>query len=128
MISQYIETALELERLDAQKCTDQTTKSEMNIRVRKHNKLAAKLLDTAKKINTEHPELKEDFFQLLYHQNKTVRNWVMFQILDAMDYDYEHRKKAMNAILNRLENNDDGFGAGTFEIWLGDHPEYRELL
>lgn len=62
MISQYIETALELERLDAQKCTDQTTKSEMNIRVRKHNKLAAKLLDTAKKINTEHPELKEDFF------------------------------------------------------------------
>lgn len=130
MISEYIETALEIERLATQKCTNKTTKLESYIRVRKHNKLAHKLLNIATIINTEHPELKEDFFQLLYHENREVRNWVMFQILDAMDYDFEHRKKAMEAIQNRVENPNqfDNFWHTTFEIWLGNHPEYRELL
>lgn len=41
------------------------------MQIRKHNKLADKLLNIAKKINTERPELKEDFFN--YYITKTER-------------------------------------------------------
>lgn len=126
MISEYIKTALELERLDS---TDTKTKLGGEIQIYKNNKLADKLRDTAIKINADYPELKEDFFQLIYHQNKTVRNWVVFQILDAMDYDFEHRKKAMSAIKNRVERAEESdLFPSMFELWLGHHPEYKELL
>lgn len=123
MIAQYVETALELERV---KNTKTVAKAETNALIRKHNKLADKLRNTAIKINNEYPELKEDFFRLLYHENTTVRNWVMFQILDAMDYDFDHRKKAMEAILKRRET--DWEIDMVFDALLDERPEYRELL
>lgn len=52
----------------------------------------------------------------------------MLQILDAMDYDFEHRKKAMKAIQKRVDDTDEDFSALTYEIRLGKHPEYGELL
>lgn len=123
IIAQYIETALELERM---KNTKTVTKAETNAWVRKYNKLAAKLRNTAIEINNKYPKLKEDFFRLLYHENTTVRNWVMFQILDAMDYDFDHRKKAMEAILKRKET--DWEVDMVFDALLDERPEYRELL
>ncbi len=69
LISKYIETALELERVDKIKCTSKTTKPEMYQMVRKHNKLADKLRGIAIRINTRYPELKEDFFS--YYTMKT---------------------------------------------------------
>ena len=123
MIAQYVETALELERMKGIKTTE---KAETNAWIRKYNKLADKLRNTAIDINNKYPELKEDFFQLLYHENTTVRNWVMFQILDAMDYDFDHRKKAMEAILKRKET--DWQVDMVFDALLDEHPEYRELL
>ncbi len=126
LISKYIKAALEMEQVDKVKCTGKMTKLELNSIVRKHNRLADKLRNIAIKINTDFPELKEDFFRLLYHENDNVRGWVMFQILDAMDYDYEHRKKAMEAIVFRKEY--DREINRIFEMWLNTHPEYRELL
>lgn len=126
LISKYIKAALEMEQVDKVKCTGKMTKLELNSIVRKHNRLADKLRNIAIKINTDFPELKKDFFQLLYHENDNVRGWVMFQILDAMDYDYEHRKKAMEAIVLRKEH--DREINNIFEMWLNTHPEYRELL
>lgn len=123
IIAQYVETAMELERIDEIKTADG---AKANALVKKHNKLADKLRNTAIDVNNKFPELKEDFFRLLYHENVTVRNWVMFQILDAMDYDFAHRKSAMEAILKRRET--DWEVDMVFDALLDEHPEWRELL
>lgn len=123
IIAQYVETAMELERIDEIKTADG---AKANALVKKHNKLAGKLRNTAIDVNNKFPELKEDFFRLLYHENVTVRNWVMFQILDAMDYDFAHRKSAMEAILKRRET--DWEVDMVFDALLDEHPEWRELL
>lgn len=121
IISLYIETALELERLDNIKTA---TRAASNAIVRKHNKLADKLIKIAIEVNTDYPHKKEDFFRLLYHENKTVRDWVRFQIIDNVDYDYAHRKEAMKSILEYKKE----MGELWFKMWLDYHPECRELL
>ena len=127
LILNYIEAAQEMERVDSVRFTNKTTKLEVALNVRKHNRLADKLRSIAIKINKNTPELKEDFFQLIYHENQNVRGWAMFHVLEPMDYDFEHRKKAMKAILERREY-DWELSDTWFKIWIREHPEFQELL
>ncbi len=98
--------------------------------VRKNNKLADRLRKIPQIIEQKQPELKEDFYQLLFHEKQSVRGWVAHHILEVMNYETEARKLALREIHDIVEHHEDRIKRLGNSMWLKDwykkHPEDLE--
>ena len=100
-------------------------------KVKENNKLADRLRAIASEIDKRHPDMKPDFYQLLFHEKATVRGWVAHHILEVMNYDDGCRADALKEIayISAHDKSIHGFGN---EIWLKqwfeEHPTDKNLL
>ena len=94
----------------------------------KHNRKVKRMDTIATEIEKSFPERKNDFQQLLFHENKEIRLWVAHHILERMNYERRYRKNALKEIrcIARTDKTVYGFGE---KIWLKDwykkHPKDR---
>ncbi|MBR6578824.1 MAG: DUF2019 domain-containing protein [Clostridia bacterium] len=99
--------------------------------IRQHNRLADRIRAMACEIDHMNPKIKRSFYELLSHENETVRIWVAHHILEVMNYDNMCRGKALKIISCVADKNDriNSFGNKMWlEKWLQEHPLDRELL
>ena len=99
--------------------------------VRQHNRLADRIRAIACEIDHMNPTTKLSFYELLFHENESVRLWVAHHILEVMNYDNTYRGKALKIIAYVADKNDGPDGLGNkmwLKKWLQDHPLDRELL
>ena len=99
--------------------------------VRQHNRLADRIRAIACEIDHMNPTIKRSFYELLSHENETVRIWASHHILEVMNYDNMCREKALKFI-SHIADTDDGIsGLGNkmwLKGWLKEHPSDRKLL
>ena len=99
--------------------------------VSKYNKLSDRKRKIAAQIEEKYPEIKDDFYKLLFHPRESVRTSVAHSILEIMNYEEEQNIEALKHIIYIAEN-----GEGTnqlgHEIWLKNwyetHPEHLNLI
>ena len=99
--------------------------------VRQHNRLADRIRAIACEIDHMNPTIKWSFYELLSHENETVRIWVAHHIREVMNYDTRCRGKALKIISCIADKNDRINSLGNkmwLEKWLQEHPLDRELL
>ena len=99
--------------------------------VRQHNRLADRIRAIAREIDHMNPTRKWSFYELLSHENETVRIWVAHHILEVMNYDNMCRGKALKIISCVADKNDRINSLGNkmwLEKWLQEHPLDRELI
>ena len=95
------------------------------------NQAAARIRFVAQEIEYEHPELKEQFKQLLFVDSITIRNWVAHHILEVMNYDDETRALALKEICIAKRECEPSYALGNkiwLEKWLMKHPDDALLL
>ena len=99
--------------------------------VRRHNRLANRIRAIAYEIDRMDSTTKMEFYELLSHENESVRLWVAHHILEVMNYDNMCRGKALKIISCVADKNDRINSLGNkmwLEKWLQEHPLDRELL
>lgn len=101
------------------------------IKVSQNNRRANRLRKIATLIEAKHPELKNDFYQFLFHENETVKLGSAHHLLEVMNYHNEHRATALKIIAHvaRTGNGPEGIGNQIWlKDWLSTHPEDECLL
>ena len=91
-----------------------------------HNKKVARMITIATEIEKSHPEMKDEFCNLLLHENQGIHIWVAHHILELMNCNKHHRKSALKIIRREAKNNKTANGFAE-KIWLKDwyksHPK-----
>ena len=121
LIFEYVTSVIEMDK------TDYADKKS----VRQHNRLATKIRAIACKIDSMDSTTKMEFYELLSHENESVRLWVAHHILEVMNYDNMCRGKALKIISCVADKNDGINGLRNkmwLEQWLQEHPLDRKLL
>jgi len=96
--------------------------------VKEYNRKVTRMRKIAIAIETDHPILKNDFCELLSHENSGIRLWVAHHVLEVMNCDKSYRKAALREIRYKakMDKTANGFGE---KIWLQDwykaHPKDR---
>ncbi len=100
-------------------------------KAKENNKLAARLRTIASEIDRRHPDMKPDFYQLLFHEKATVRGWVVHHILEVMNYDDRCRADALKEIAYISTHDKSVHGLGNkmwLKQWFEKHPIDKNLL
>ena len=84
-----------------------------------HNKKVSRMISIATEIEINHPELKDEFCTLLFHENQGVRIWVAHHILEVMNCNKHQRKSALKVIRYEAKNTKTANGFAE-KIWLKD--------
>jgi len=124
LITEYIEAVNEIERIHNLELADKKS-------VRKSNKLANRIRTIATEINRYHSEFKEEFYQLLFHENERVRIWASHHILEVMEYENVYRKNALKEIRRVAKNDKTVEGLGNkmwLQEWYSSHPKDKFLF
>ena len=124
LILEYISTAQAIDDIND---TGLVTKK----KVKENNKLADRLRAIASEIDRRHPDMKPDFYQLLFHEKATVRGWVAHHILEVMNYDDGCRADALKEIayISTHDKSIHGFGNEMWlKQWFEKHPTDKNLL
>ncbi len=93
-----------------------------------HNQKVKRMREIATEIEESCPELKNEFCEILTHDNREIRLWVSHHILEVMNCDKAYRKSALREIRHkaRTDKTANGFGE---RVWLKDwyktHPKDR---
>ena len=94
------------------------------------NRKVTQMRKIAIEIETNHSNLKQEFCQLLSHENDGIRLWVAHHVLEVMNCEKNYRKEALREIRYKAKTDKtaDGFGE---KIWLNEwykaHPKDRWL-
>ena len=124
LILEYVEAVKEMDKITNEHLGDMRE-------VRRGNRLGDRNRKIASEIEKKHPEMKPAFYQLIFHENASVRRRVAHHILELMNYENEYRKKALSVIVDVAEHSDGIEGLGNqmwLKMWLDEHPEDKELL
>lgn len=101
-----------------------------NKSVNDYNLKATRMRKIATEIETNHSDLKQEFCQLLSHENDGIRLWVAHHVLEVMNCDKSYRKAALREIRYKASADKTANGFGE-KVWLKDwyktHPEDRWL-
>ncbi len=114
LVEYYAEIAVEIEKVN-----------KPTINVKRNNKLADKLRKIAKTIETENPELKKEFYELLDYPNSSVRGWCAHHIIELITTEDNIKKRALSVII-QLSTEDTSIGMGErwwLDDWYKEHPE-----
>ena len=124
MVFAYVEAILEIDKIQESNLDDRK-------KTRQNNKLADRIRKIASEIECKYPEMKAAFYQLLFHENASVRIWAAHHIVEVMRYDNKCRKNALQEILYIAENDSSVDGLGNrmwLKSWLAEHLADKELL
>lgn len=124
LIREYIEKANIIAQLE-----DEDFENEDILLV--YNQTVARLRFIAKEIEYDHPELKEQFKQLLFVDSITIRIWVAHHILEIMKFDDSIRKIALKEISVAVKESEPSYALGNkiwLEKWLKENPDDAILL
>ena len=100
-------------------------------KIKENNKLADRLRAIASDIDSRYPEMKPEFFQLLFHEKAAVRCWVAHHILEVMNYDDRCRAEALKKIVYISTHDKSINGLGNkmwLKKWFEIHPTDKNLL
>ena len=93
---------------------------------REHNRKVNRMRRIAAEIENKHPEQKNEFCKLLYHENASVRLWASHHVLEVMNCDKLYRKKALREIRYNAKTDKTANGFGE-QVWLKEwyktHPK-----
>ena len=121
LIFEYVTSVIKMDETDY---ADQKS-------VRQHNRLADRVRSIAGEIDHMNSTIKMEFYELLSHENESVRLWAAHHILEVMNYDNTCRGKALKIIACVADKNDGTHGLGNkmwLKKWLQEHPSDGELL
>lgn len=93
-----------------------------------YNRKATRMRKIATEIETDHPDLKQEFCELLSHENKEIRLWVAHHILEVMNCDQSCRKAALKEIRHKARTDKTTNGLGErmwLNKWYASHPKDR---
>ncbi len=124
LILEYVEAVQEIDGI-------QETGLDNRKKVKQNNKLATRLRAIASGLDNGNPEMKSNFYQLLFHENASVRNWVAHHILEVMNYNDECRAKALKQIAYTATHDKSINGLGNkmwLEQWFDKNPADKDLL
>ncbi|MBE6815078.1 MAG: hypothetical protein IJC90_00755 [Clostridia bacterium] len=124
LIREYLETANILAQMEEEDFENEDL-------VLVFNQSAARIRFVAQEIEYEHPELKEQFKQLLFIDSITIRIWVAHHILEVMNYDNETRAAALKEIALAKRLSEPSYALGNkiwLEKWLQKYPDDADLL
>lgn len=98
--------------------------------VKKHNRAMDACRKIASQIQSDFPELKEDFYSLLDSDIPELSILVAHHMIEVMKYDNNHKAKALRTIYNKTkEDSVDGFGN---KLWLKNYlienPQDEKLI
>lgn len=98
--------------------------------VKKHNRAMDACRKIASQIQSDFPELKEDFYNLLDSDIPELSILVAHHMIEVMKYDNDHKAKALRTIYNKTkEDSVDGFGN---KLWLKNYlienPQDEKLI
>lgn len=124
LVVKYVEAIQKIEEIEESGLNS-------NSKVKKNNKLADKIRKIAIEIEQEHPDTKYAFYQLIFHENPSVRIWVAHHVLEVMNYDNECKSGALKEIAYVAAH-----GSGVNSLgnkmwltnWFQEHPEDKHLL
>ena len=100
-------------------------------KIKENNKLADRLRAIASDIDSRYPEMKPEFYQLLFHEKAAVRCWVAHHILEVMNYDDRCRAEALKKIVYISTHDKSINGLGNkmwLKQWFEIHPTDKSLL
>ena len=119
LIKEYIAIAIEFEKLNQAGLSSKKD-------VKRNNHLADKLRHIAKTIESERPDKKVDFANLLLHANSTVRGWCAHHILEVMTFQSEHKISALQEMAARSSAD---YGEKLWlNQWYNKHPNDKLLV
>lgn len=124
LILEYIEAVQKIDDI-------QETGLDDRKKVKQNNKLADWLRTIAFEIDCEHPEIKPNFYQLLFHEKATVRCWAAHHILEVMNYDDVCRTSALKEIIYVSKHDKSINGLGNkmwLQQWFDKHHTDKDLL
>ena len=120
LIKEYLEN---IEIMDAMTSDDFGNKK----KVKETNKVADRNVDIARSIEEKYPELKEQFYMLLFSEKANVRRRVAHHMLERMSYDKKYRLKALREIEYVARHDIDSIerlgNSMWLEKWYEKHPE-----
>lgn len=96
--------------------------------IKEYNRKVTRMRKIATEIEANHPTLKNDFCELLFHENSGVRLWVAHHVLEVMNCDKFYRKAALQEIRYkaRMDKTANGFGEKIWlQNWYKAHPKDR---
>ncbi len=96
--------------------------------VNEYNRKAMRMRKIAIEIEHSNPDLKDKFCELLSQDNDRIRLWVAHHILEVMNCDQRHRKRALTEIRHnaRTDKTANGFGNKMWlKQWYKAHPKDR---
>ena len=119
LIKEYIAIAIEFEKLNQAGLSSKKD-------VKRNNHLADKLRHIAKTIESERPDKKVDFANLLLHANSNVRGWCAHHMLEVMTFQSEHKISALQEIAARSSAD---YGEKLWlNQWYNKHPNDKLLV
>ena len=96
--------------------------------IKEYNHKATRMRKIATEIEADLPTLKNDFCELLSHENSGIRLWVAHHVLEVMYCDKSYRKAALQEIRYkaRMDKTANSFGEKVWlQNWYKSHPEDR---
>lgn len=123
LIKKYIDSAIELENINQEGLSYRNN-------LNRNNRLADKLRNIAKTIESRQPEYRREFAGLLNHDNSNVRIWCAHHMLEVMTYDDVDRKNALLIIIHSsTEDTPNGIGNKYWlKDWFTKNPQDKLLL
>lgn len=98
--------------------------------VKKHNRAMDACRKIASQIQSDFPELKEDFYNLLDSDAPELSLLVAHHMIEVMKYDDNHRAKALRIIYDKSKE-DSVSGLGN-KLWLKkyfeENPQDKKLI
>ncbi|MBO6302895.1 MAG: DUF2019 domain-containing protein [Ruminiclostridium sp.] len=119
LIEEYMSIAIELEKLNKSGLSSKKD-------VKRNNHLADKLRHIAKTIESERPDIKGNFADLIFHANSNVRIWCAHHMLEIMTYQSEQKRNALQEI---VACSSDNYGEKLWlKEWYDKHPNDKFLI
>lgn len=122
LVQKYLELANEIVLFD---------EYENKKAVKEYNRKVTQMRKIASQIESSYPTLKNEFCELLSHNNESIRIWVAHHVLEVMNCDQCYRKVALQEIVHRANTDPTVEGLGNkmwLEDWYKTHPTDKLLL
>ena len=116
LVQKYITLAIEVVSFD---------EYENKKAVTEYNRKTKQMRKIAIEIDQNFPNLKNEFYELLCHDNRYIRLWVAHHILEVMNYDNVTKTMALQEIHYHAMTDKTANGLGNklwLDNWYKNHP------
>lgn len=95
---------------------------------KEHNRKVTRMREIATEIEKNYPNLKDEFCELLLHENNGICLWIAHHVLEVINCSRYYRKAALKVIRYNARTDKSANGLGE-KVWLKEwyksHPKDR---